>query len=73
MFELPSDEQRLAVMVQTERSSALARHDAKAVRGVQLVDAVEREQLLPGLARVRVKLQGPRADDRVVGHELRRL
>src|ERR1051326_1188209 len=52
--------------------SAFARYKAKSTRRVQVVDAVERKQLQAGPARVLIKLQRPRAEDRVIGDELRR-
>ena len=67
---VPGDVERLAVAFEAERPAAFARHHAKALARVELVDPVERRQLQAGLAGIGVELQRAGADHRVIGDQL---
>src|SRR5262245_18838684 len=69
---LPGDEQGLAILFESERPAAFARHSADAVRRVDLPDPSNGRKLKAGLAGMRKKFERPRPDHGVVGDYLRR-
>src|SRR5690606_10739398 len=63
---VPRRVERLAVALEAEGTSALARDNAEAVTRVEVVDAGQGRQLEPRVARVVVEGQRSGADDRVI-------
>src|SRR5213083_1354502 len=71
--ETPRGVKCFGVVVQSKRQAAFARSRAKAMLLVNLLDAVDRRKLLPGLAGITIELQRTRADHRMSRDGFRRL
>src|SRR5262249_3008294 len=72
MLVLPGDEQRLAILLQPERSAAFARDCTEAVGGINVLDTRNGRKLKAGLAGAPKKFERPGPDHRMVGDDLRR-
>ena len=69
---LPGDEKRLAVPLESERPSALARHDAEPVGRIERINPGQRGKFESRAAGIGMEGDWPGPDHRVIGHHLRR-